>query len=229
MRSDGPDDEPRQPSRASFVPSEAWIDAFEDQCTDAMLKGVRRFAAYRARFLGWNGSSNDAYYAEELAQNAVTDTMLGVLRWDPSVQSLERHLLDAIRLRARRDRAHAERYPHASIDASDSDDESGVLAEAEASLLADRPDATAESTERAESAERAAATTANLRAGTADDPLAQRFLDAIEEGATSRSDIMRIAGLTSAEYHNTRRRLARLVAQLPRHLQPGRDILAEGT
>lgn len=68
--------------RDPFVPSEAWIDAFDAQCTDAMIKRLQRFAAAWARILGGEYAANDADYADELVQNVLTDTMEGVLRWD---------------------------------------------------------------------------------------------------------------------------------------------------
>jgi len=50
-----------------------------------------------------------------------------------------------------------------------------------------------------------------------------RFLDALDQNAETRAEIMRVAELTRAEYHNTRRRLARLLA----HLHPGRRMAAK--
>lgn len=226
---DLPDDDPQRPSRSASAPPEAWIDAFDTQCTAALLKRLRRFAAYRARALGWSSAANDAYYAEELVQDAVTDTLLGVLRWDPSIQPLDRHLLDAVRLRARRDRAHAERYRHYSIDAwsdhgDDEDEDDGasfVTAEAEASLQATAPDPAASARTRA--------AIAKLRELSGDDLLAQRFLDAIEhDDAHTRAEVMRLAGLTSVDYHNTRRRLARLYSQLPEYERLRSNPLLEG-
>jgi hypothetical protein len=219
--------------RAAPLPPEAWIDAFDEQLSEPMLKEVRRFAVYRASTLGWEGAGNDAYYAEELVQNAVADTRLGVLRWDPSVNNLHQHLVDAVRLRSRRDRAHAERYPHVSLDECDRDDDDGasggsVLSpEAEATLQVTAPATTDEHVEHEASAARATAIAAKLRELSEGDPIVQRFLDATDRDACTRADVMRLAGLTSAEYHNARRRLARLVAQLPRHLQCAMNPLAE--
>ena len=212
-----PDDDPDPPS-TQFDPSEEWIDAFDEQCTEALFQSARRFAAYRARFLGCGTPRADAYYARELVQNALADTLLGALQWDPSVQSLKHHILDAIRLRARRDRTRAERFPHESIDAGDPDDESSAMAEAEAALAADAANGTAEEMARA------AATMSALRTACAGNLPALRYLDAVERGVVARPDLMRIAGLTRDEYHNARRRLARLVTQLPYHLQPRRAV-----
>jgi hypothetical protein len=152
----------------------------------------------------------------------VVDTLGGLLRWDPSTQSLEIHLYDAIRQRAKREAAHAMRFPHSSVDAGDDDGESSVMTEAEMQLLADAPEATAETIARA--TEIAVA----LRQIATGKPLVIRLLDAFAGGATTKDDAMRVAQMTSTEYYNARRQLARLVDQLPEHLQPNRRVLAKG-
>ena len=68
------------------------------------------------------------------------------------------------------------------------------------------------------------ATLQRLREHIAADELALRFLAAVEQNADTRAEIMRLAGLTRAEYHNTRRRLARLLARLaPGRYMPMKD------
>ena len=200
------EDDSRRRSRAPFVPSESWIDAFDAQCTEPMLKGLRRYAASWARLLS-KDYGND--YAEEIVQNALTDTMRGVLRWDPLADNLGPYLEAVIRLRARRDRKRARRNEHVSIDALDPDDPSSGITDVEASLAVSTSARTIESAEAARTE-----TMTQLRALAVDDPLALRFLDAMEHDVITRAQIMRFAGLTRAEYHNTRRRLARLRTQL---------------
>jgi hypothetical protein len=202
-----PDDDPRRPPRAPFAPPESWIEAFDAQCTAPMLKGLRRYVAWWARILGLDAGSD---YAEDLVQNALTDTYQGVLRWDPADGELEEHLLMVIRLRSRRDRKRARRYEHVSLDSLDPD--GSMSSQVEASLAHDQAPRTTRSAEHAEAAMHR--TMAELRALTLGDPQAQRFLDAIEQDVRTKEDIMRLAGLTSLEYRNTRRRLARLVDQL---------------
>jgi hypothetical protein len=209
-------------SSERFVPSQSWIAAFDTQCTELLLKRARHFAACRARDLGWAGPGNDAYYADELVQNAVTDTLLGVLRWDPNARTFQVHLYDAIRLRVRRDAARAQRFPHQSIDVVGEDGESQALAEAEARLLAEAPEAPPET------ATRAADTAVELKKLAKGKRLVLRLLDAFADRATTKEDAMRVASMSRAEYHNARRQLARLVDQLPEHLKPRRRIWAKG-
>jgi hypothetical protein len=199
------DDDSRRRRHPPSVPEEAWIDAFDTQCTSEMLKRLQRFAAWWARILGGESAGNDAYYAEELVQNALGDTLEGVLRWDPKSGDLEPFLIDVIRLRARRDRKRARRHQHVSID------ELGLDGSLSSPELIEDADTIVTAMTR---------TMTRLRALSADDSLAQRFLDAVDQEATTRVEVMRIGGLTSDQYHNTRRRLARLITQLEPDLTP---------
>jgi hypothetical protein len=206
------DSNSQQRTHTSFVLNEAWIDAFDAQCTNDTLKELSRYAQSWARLLGRASDSNDPFYADELVQNAVTDTIAGVVRWDPTACDLKSYLTDVIRLRARRDRKRSRRYDHVSLDALDPDDASSLIAPSETSLLLSGESEASTGPDGGTSVMTRMMT--RLRALAADDSLVQRFLDATEQDATTRREIMRIAGLTLTEYHNTRRRLARIVAQL---------------
>jgi len=203
-----PDDDSRQTPRAPFVPPESWIEAFDEQCTSTTLKRLRRYAAMLARIAG-RDVGND--YAEELVQNALTDTMCGTLRWDPEAEGLEPYLITVIRLRARRDRRRVHHYHHVYIDAYDPGDPAMELADVEAALAVE-PAALTKSAEHEDEA--ITRTMTDLRERACGDPQARRFLNATYQGATTKAQIMRLAELTNTEYHNTRRRLARLVEQL---------------
>jgi hypothetical protein len=201
------EDPPPPPS----VPSEAWIDVIEEQCTAGMLQRARRYAARRAHGVG-HGS--DDYYANELVQDALADTTIGVLHWDPNVKTLQRHIHDVVKMRTNYDRKRARRFPHESIDALTPDGEAATMAEVDAALLERAPDALGDS------AALAAERVAKLRQLTPGDRPVTRLLDALASGATRKADVMRVAELSSVAYDNARRRLRRLVSQLSN--QPGR-------
>lgn len=210
-----PDEQPPEDDpgglRAPFVPSEAWIEAFDAQCTDRTLKALRRYAASWARLVGGD-TGND--YGEELVQTVLTDTLRGVIRWDPDVEELEPHLIAIVRLRARRDRRNAARYEHVYIDAFDPDDSGFVDLEAALTAGVGGPEQTDPLMDRK---------VAELRALVSTDPHAQRFLDAVRQGAITKPQIMRLAALTDLEFRSARRRLARLFVQLT----PGRILSTE--
>ena len=199
---------------ARFTPSQEWIEAFDEQCTEELLTRARQYAARRP--------GSDAYDADDLVLGIVLDTARGVLRWDRNVRSFEVHLYDAIRRRAMREIARAERFPHASIDVVDGDGEAWVMAEVDAQLLADAAEATPETVERSDRIEK------TLRQLAASKPLVLRLLDAFKAEAVAKEDVMRVVNMTSAEYHNAHRQLARLVEQLPEDLKPARRMLAKG-
>ena len=205
-----------------FVPSEAWIDAVDAQCTDAMLKRLRRYALLLARLPGGEHLGDHASYAEEVVQTAATDIAAGVLRWDPATGDLEPLLTDTIRLRVRRDRKRAARYKHVSIDTAHAHERVLAIDEVEAYLAASASPEPDES--EASSSGSLNRSLRRLRGLVSADALAQRFLDAVDANATTRVEIMKHTGLTRAEYHNTRRRLARLLAQLtPKSSSPEED------
>jgi hypothetical protein len=216
-----PNTSSRQPPR-TFTPSERWIDAFDKQCTETLLKRALRYAALQAQEAGWELPSASAHDADDVVNHIIKDTLSGVLHWNPDAEGLDQHLFDAIRSRVSRHADRATRYPHVSIDATDSTGKSLVMPEVEAQLAADAPEATLEARERA------AATLHSLRALAQRRPLVLRLLSAFEEGATEVADVMHVAGMTLAEYQNARRQLARLVERLPSHLKSHRPLAAKG-
>lgn len=87
-------------------------------------------------------------------------------------------------------------------------------------MLADK--ATRETVERAEQV------VSSLHELAQTKPLVQRLLDAFKRNAFTKEEVMLAANLSSAEYHNARRQLGRLVDQLPDQLRPRADVLARG-
>jgi hypothetical protein len=189
-----------------FEPSEDWIDALTVQCIPAMFKRLQRYAARRMRGIDKIGYTADEYAAEELVQDALHDTATGVLRWDPTARSLEQHLLDVLHARTKRLRRQAERFPLTSLDGERRGGELAPRDEVDAALL--------EQALRAETAMHAATVMAELRRLAGDDDLLLRMLDAFDLGAVTRDDVIHAARFSPIEYHNARRRLDRLVAQL---------------
>jgi hypothetical protein len=70
-----------QGASVPFAPSEDWIEAFEAQATERGIEQARRYAAMRARGVAKVGGLADDFYVRELVQDAVTDTLAGILRW----------------------------------------------------------------------------------------------------------------------------------------------------
>src|ERR1051325_861348 len=209
---DSSDDNLRTVRPERHAPGNAWTDAFDAQCTDTMLKRLRRYALVLARCPGGARLGDPTDYAEELTQAVLTDVIEGVLRWDPSARDLEPYLADVIRLRVRRDRKRAARHPHVSLDALHPHAHASLLDEMDRQLAAS---ASERSHDRdTDSWDTMTANLARLRKLVVADTLALRFLDAPDQKAKTRVEIMKLDGLTRAEYHNTRRRVARLLAHL---------------
>jgi len=184
--------------------TEEWIEAFEAQyAVGGFEEKMKRYARVRARMVARAGRRVDELYARELVQDAIDDTIEGTIVWDPARVTLEKHLLDAIRSRTRHDYVRALKFRHRGID--------------EQAHVADSPH---EQLALIELAER---TLAELRQLAARDHDVLRLLDAYAEGATKKIEVMRVAGLTSRRYEAARKRLQRLVRELPTEV---REIVA---
>jgi DNA-directed RNA polymerase specialized sigma24 family protein len=208
--------------RPPFIASEAWIDAFEAQCTKELYKRLKRFAAHRAHNVARAGAVVDDYYTWELVQDALADTTLGILCWDPGAKSLEAHIRDAIAARAHHDVRRARRFRHESVDVLATDAPRTMMAEIEASLHEHADDA------EVDPVTRAAEVIAALRTLAAQDREVLLLLDAFAAGATDRKQVTKLTGLSSAAYRNARGRLSRLVAQLSQDDRPSYQEVPEG-
>lgn len=192
----------------AFIPSESWIDAFEAQaCVPGFEEKLLRFARRRAAMVAHAGRRVDELYARELVQDALEDTLEGVLAWDPARVTLDKHLFDAIRSRTRHDYVQAQRFPHHAFDAADAP--ASLSAAVESSLSAQRGGA---SSEIATAAERAVTEIRRLAANDAD---VLRLIEAYAVGATKKVDVLKVLDLTSKRYEAARKRMQRLVLQLP--------------
>ena len=85
-----PNDTPQELGRtATTVHDPAWEDAFEVQLTGEMTASVMIYAKKRAEWIQRTTKRHDTYLARELYQDAVTDTWLGDVKWDPAKVPLE--------------------------------------------------------------------------------------------------------------------------------------------
>jgi hypothetical protein len=185
-----------------FVPSEEWIEAFEAQANDALYERVRRYARVRSRLVAYGGRVVDDLYIDELVQDAIDDTFAGVLAWDPARVTLDRHLMGAIHSRTRHDYVHALNFRKERIDLG----KRSTLAEVETALERTRGDPEAGATERA---------LAELRGLAVKDPDVIEMLRLFGEQVIKKDEIVRETGWNTKRYQATRKRMLRLVAQLP--------------
>lgn len=186
--------------QAQFQPSLEWLEQLAAQCTPQLLERLARYAGHQIAQTAKFGYAVDSYAAREFVQDAVHDTVTGVVHWDPHARTLEHHLVKVLRVRCKRMRMRAEAAPRMSLDASPS----------EPSMAAMMPVVATPDT----SNERGEAALSRLRAHALGDDQVMRMLDAIAAGAQTRDDIVHLTRMSFHEYHNARRRLARLVERL---------------
>jgi hypothetical protein len=187
-----------------FAPDSAWVDEIEKQTTPALIAGLHRYAHVRAYGVAATGRKVDDFYVRELVQDAIVDTWLGVLRWDPERCSLKKHLAGAIKSRTKSHRNHATDNPHEYIG---DDTAASRLAEQDASCIAADPEYSVQRIY-------AQQTLAQIRAAASCDKPVLRILDAYEAGAHTKEEVLAHANMKARTYHNARIRLKRIVSNL---------------
>jgi hypothetical protein len=186
-----------------FTPTEAWIREYERQATPKLIAGLNQFARTRALTVADAGRKVDDYYARELVLDALGDTWLGIVRWEPTKCSLAYHLVRTIEGRADKHRKHALARPHDVL----GDDTAGSrLAECDASEAVGGPGAVT----RVHASE----TMAQIRALAVKDGPVLRILDAYDAGCETKEDVLVHARMKSRTYHNAYGRLRRIVRHL---------------
>lgn len=184
-----------------------WMAAYMKQATDELRERARRYARNKALLVEYSGGRADEAYVEDMVEDVFTNTLLGVLSWNPDRGKLSSHVFLAIRSRIRHDWERAVSLPHVSMDAADE-----TFQEVEDVLAETMP---------VTNAERALLSTeviARLRKLAADDREVLVLLDAMCAGALDRGALMQATGMSARTYAAARSRLDRFVAELPQSM-----------
>src|SRR3569833_195184 len=155
----------------------------------------------RARLVAHAGRPIVVLFLFVLVQDAIGDTFDGVLAWDPERVTLERHLQCAIHSRTRHDYVHAIRFRQERIDLGTKK----TLAEVETTLAR----------ARGEPEDAGARVLAELHQLAARDPDVIEMLRLFGEQVIKKEDIVRETGWNTKRDQATRKRMLRLVQQLP--------------
>ena len=199
-------------------PPESWRRAFEEQATEEAMASVYTYAASLARMIENATRRRDPLIAREMVLDAMADTFAGVVTWDPDRAPLAAHLCRVLRSRTSHELERTKNFVHVSLDDRDSPSHRSLETATSEAMEAN------EAVEEHACAARARDVVAGIRRLAAADPPVLQLLDAFEQGATERHDIMQVTGMTSGTYHNARRRLVRLASKLPDDV---RDAVAQ--
>ncbi len=186
-----------------------WDAAFTSQLTHDLADKVAAFAKRRARYVERKKGTRDGNLARELYQDALGDTWSGGVHWDPNNSSLELHLKRVITSRTSHELQRLERFPQVSVHAGSSEVERAISEVLEAERESGSGDLKSHVDDVVE---------ALLLLAGGDDDVVQ-LLDAYGRGHVDRHSMLRATTLSSTAYHNARRRLLRLVEQLPQHVR----------
>lgn len=197
-------------SEAQPEHSEQWLAALRAQYTPALVDSVFAYAASRASWIAKHKDTHDPHLARELIDDAIGDTFLGVVTWEPNEISLAVHLKRVIRSRTSHELERLAKFPQVRISQTPSLDFEREVSEAmEAQCAGSATDLSA----------CIDATIGAMRTLAADDAPVLTLLDAYGEGAIECRDVMRMTGMSRSEYDNARRRLMRLVPKLPEDIR----------
>lgn len=184
----------------------AWEDAFEVQLTGEMTASLMIYAKKRAEWIQRTTKRHDALLARELYQDAVTDTWLGDVTWDPAKVPLEVHLKRTIRSRSAARVEHLVQFPEDRVHTMKLDIETKISDAMSVEQVADLTNHVEE-------------IVGKLYELASDDSEVIQILDCFANGQVERFDITRATGLDQLTYHNARRRLMRLVEDLPNEVR----------
>ncbi len=194
----------------SITRDAAWEGAYLAQLTDALAASVGAFAKKRASWLEGKTRRKDNYQWRELLQDALTDTWLGDVTWDPAKAPLDLHLKRVIRSRTTMMMKHLTRFPRVPAHAPRLELEHEISGAMEAER------GTGNGNDFGPFIDGVVGTLYML--GAEDDDVL-RILDCFGEGLVDRRDILRASGMNTTTYHNARRRLLALVERLPQNLR----------
>ncbi len=200
------------------LPPEEWRQQVEEQATPKMFERLHRAARTRLRtFAGPKGHVNAAD-VDDVVSSVIKDTLDSKLTWNPEKEPLEQHLLDAVRFRVRDDWERDQPHLHGPIVEEDCGESITELAAAGAVVpaLLDSP-VTSERERHIKAVHDDVIVW--LQPRVADKPEVLRLLELYMQGITDRDEVIREGEMTENTYHNARRRLGRLVQDMPAKLR----------
>ena len=215
MKREGDWDEVQAPPR--FTPTKEWSDAYHRQCNDTLVRLAIEYATARDAGIGNRSSSvstADKHYSAALVLRVLTDTQLGIHRWDHTTPLYD-HVLKILQSHARiawkrAKKRPTRRWPHFAIEDTTARGRSYALAELDRRVFEDLSDA-----------QRAHSALDELRERVANDPELSAFITAFcYEG--SRAEVLRETGLSDEQYRQVRRRLMRAAKELSIEARPSR-------
>lgn len=200
------------------LPPEEWRENVEEQATPKLFERLHRAARARLRtFAGPKGKVNAAE-VEDIVSSVVTDTLDGRLTWNPGKESLEQHLLDAVRFRVRDQWERHQPHLHDQLEEGEGAD--AVVEHAAAGAVVPAALESPVTSERNGCIKVVHdAVIAWLKPRVADKPEVHRLLELYMQGITERDEVIREGGMNETTYHNARRRLGRLVQDMPAKLR----------
>jgi hypothetical protein len=192
-----------------------WMATMVEALTDEVCRVALRYAWGRVELMKRADVVVQDDEAFALTNDAIADTMTRVRVWDPARVKLGTHLCGVMRSRTNARIARVRKLRHESID--ELDDSWDAPAEVEASLAKEAERTRAEA---AMAQVRAAGQVLDgLRHAANADADVLAILSAYGDGVTERQEVMERLGWELPRFVNARRRLDRLIRELPANVR----------
>lgn len=183
--------------------------AFDQQATDKNMERVWRHAESLVRQVGVRTGRQGPTSAGDLVQLAILGTLEGRHRWDYEQLDLALHLMNTVANIVRNELRRARRFREVSLD--DDRRDADQLDHEVTDVLARGRDHADETAIRS----RLASWIVEMRALADADRGVLQLLDAYEQGAFERRDVMLSTSMSARTYHNAHQRLVRVARKLP--------------
>lgn len=211
-------------------PPPATLQALLDQNTQETRTEARRFAESRLQYIRGAGRPIPKHYDEEIVNDAIADTWLGIAKWDPARCSLLVHLRGEILDRTSKEARHARRFRRISLDlaANDPIDAARIEPAILPPLNGDNAPILASSGDCAPIlfASMILEVTGELLALARGDLIAEAMLRCWRDFVIERDEVIARTHMTERQYKATRKRLLSLAKKLPPRLRAtARELL----
>ncbi len=192
------------------------------ELTAKVLESVAKYALRRVKFKRRSGVPcfDNEHEAENMATDAATLTILGHRPWSPEVP-LVRHLCSVVRSVSSDEVRHQRRAKPRTIQVAPSEDGHDGHAKLDALMVRHGSHRSAWPKRMVSLTDARDRLLAPLRVLSHNDPHVRRLLDAYEDGCDDPVEAREHAGLSRDEMRFARRRLDRMLEELPKKIEEG--------
>jgi hypothetical protein len=189
-------------------PQQLWRTQFDKQLTDDLVERVMKQMTSLIRQVQRDTPWRDQLGPDDRLNNVLMKLLDGKLTWEPERVNLDSFLLWAVSREITHEVRHAKKFPHVSVD-DETRNQDRLEEEASEVLAAQRDGKREEPVEPCWSL-----FIREMRTRAAGDVGVLAIVDAYATGATTRSAVMKVSGMSKRAYHAAYQRMVRVAKKL---------------